>query len=170
MPTDLFQRGLNLDLVYPPFLERLLELKVRCRAKGSDYLSTCLLRSVEDSDAGYAKFMAGTGPRFAPGGSSSHNFGLASDEALVIKPPPKRVVRWGDKDFDLLGREALKLGLHWGINYGDKPHISWPGFVSAHELTPLLAIWLAHEELSLSDRLVKVWDHVTEHTPPLPQL
>ncbi len=169
---DLFKAGLNLDLVYPPFLERLLELKARCEVRGASYLSTCLLRTCEESDALNRIYLNG-GPRAAAGGQSSHNFGLASDEALIVKPAPGRVVRWGDKDFDILGEEAAKLGLHWGAGYGDKPHISWPGFVSATELQPLLKIWkLNWEDNALPGaplpRLQKVWDYVSDNSPELP--
>lgn len=168
---DLFKAGLNLDLVYPPFLERLLELKARCAARGANYLSTCLLRTVEESDILHQIYLAG-GPRAAAGGQSSHNFGLASDEALIVKPAPGRVVRWGSADFDVLGEEAALLGLHWGVSYGDKPHISWPGFVSGQELVPLLRLWQANiQDNTLPGaplpRLKKVWDYVTANSPVL---
>ncbi len=167
MPSDLYRKDLCLDWVYPPFLERHLELKARCRARGASYLSTCLLRSVTESNLLYAKYRAG-GPRAAPGGESSHNFGLAADEALIIAPSPKRVVRWDPGDFDILGEEAGKLGLHWGHGYGDDPHVSWPGFVSAQELAPLLDIWLKSKETLLLPKLQEVWQYVTMFGPTLP--
>lgn len=166
MPKDLFNRSVSLDLFYPPFLERLLELKARCAKRGSNYLCTFGFRTVEESDNMHARFLAG-GPRAAAGGYSSHNFGLASDEALIVKGSPNRIVSWGSKDnkvFAVLGEEAQKLGLHWGANYSDEPHVSWPGFVSGAELAPLRAIWSANALLPLPERLRKVWEHVTLHS------
>jgi hypothetical protein len=112
MPTSLFLKTINLDLLYPPFLERYLELKARCRARGANYLSTFGFRSWAESDALHALWKAGKGGRAAPGGDSSHNFGLAGDEALILQEAP-RVCRWGrgpptdePDDFLILGQEA----------------------------------------------------------------
>lgn len=166
MPRELFNRGIDLDLLYPPFLERLLILKDLCTKRGSRYLCTFGFRTVEESDEMYKRFLAG-GPRAAPGGYSSHNFGLASDEALIIKESPNRVVTWGSKDkpaFNVLGEEAQKLGLHWGKNYSDEPHISWPGFVNGKELAPLRAIWALNQGLPTLQRLQQVWSYVDEHS------
>lgn len=171
MPTSLFKGDLNLDHVYPPFLERLLELKARCRAKGSSYLCTYLFRSIRESDALYEIYRHG-GARAAPGGFSSHNFGLASDEALIISPSPKRVLRWDKADFQLLGEESIKLGLHWGAGYGDSPHVSWPGFVDGAQLKPLRELWYSMDVpnagYSLMDRLKACWRYVDAHSDAVP--
>jgi len=169
MPADLFNRGVDLDLFYPPFLERLLIAKARARARGADMLCTFGFRTCEESDQLYAKFLAG-GPRAAPGGKSSHNFGLASDECLIIETKPKRIVRWGDRDFDIFAGEAGAVGLHWGVAYKDKPHFSWPGFVSADELAPLRKIWRENEGLKTLQRLQKVWLYVDSHSPAMPEV
>ncbi len=166
MPKDLFNRSIDLDLIYPPYLERLLILKANCEARGARYLTTFGFRTVEESNDMHKRFLAG-GPRAAPGGYSSHNFGLASDEALIVKDSPNRVVTWGSKDkpaFNILGEEAMKLGLHWGKNYSDEPHISWPGFVNGRELGPLRDIWAAHPTLPTLQRLQFVWSYVDAHS------
>lgn len=155
MPRDLFQASLNLDLVYPPFLERLLAVKAACRARGSDYLSTELFRTWERSGALYVVYKRG-GPRAAPAGASAHNYGLASDEALIVSPSPHRVVRWGPRDFDVLHEECLKAGLAHGLA-GDLPHVNWPGRESAAQLAPLALIWNANPDLDVLPRLQKVW-------------
>jgi peptidoglycan LD-endopeptidase CwlK len=167
MPAHLFLGKVNLDLFYPPFLERVLELKTRCRARGALYLSTFGHRTYEESDKLHQIYRTG-GPRAAPAGYSSHNFGLADDEAYIVTEKPKRVCRWNIKDFDILGEEAVKLGLHWGAGYGDCPHISWPGFVNGAELKPLREIWQKSQGLLLLPRLQRCWDFVTLHSnvPP----
>lgn len=168
MPRDSFKSDINLDYVYPPFLERRLELIVRCRARGASYLSTYLFRSVAESDALYAIYQRG-GARAAPGGYSSHNFGLASDEALIIQPSPKRVLRWNPDDFKILGEEAAKLDLHWGHGYGDNPHISWPGFVDGAQLKPLRDIWAKQlPGAPIIDRLKECWAYVDSHSSVQP--
>ncbi len=169
MPSDLFNRGINMDLFYPPFLAKLLELKANCAARGKRYLCTYGFRTMAESDILHNHFLQG-GPRAAPGGYSSHNFGLASDEALIIRElgaGNRRVLSWGSKAnsvFEVLGEEAAKLGLHWGKLYSDEPHISWPGFVSGAELAPLRDAWHRTPGDDLT-RLKEVWKYVDLHSP-----
>ena len=167
MPTDLFLRTINLDYFYPPFLDRLLHVKANALARGVKYLTTCGFRSWGESHQLYLKFLQG-GPRAAPAGLSQHNYGLASDEALIIRELPKRVVRWNPEDFKILGEECKAAGLAWGIK-GDLPHVGWPGFENAAQLNPLLKIWKDNLKLPLLDRLRKVWDYVDKNSslPPL---
>lgn len=167
MPTSLFLQKINLDLYYPPFLERVLELKARCRARGARYLTTFGHRTYAESDALYEIFRKG-GPRAAPAGFSAHNFGLADDEAYIVTETPKRICRWLKTDFDIMGEECAKLGLHWGAGYGDSPHLGWPGYVNGADLKPLREIWTANETLALLPRLQLCWDHVTKNGPVLP--
>ncbi len=169
MPADLFLKTVDLDLLYPPFLERLLLAKARARDRGAPMLCTYGFRSVEQSDELHKAFLKG-GARAMPGGYSSHNFGLASDECLIIKESPKRVVRWGEHDFDIFAGEAGALGLHWGVAYKDKPHFSWPGFVSGDDLSPLRKIWADGDGLLTLPRLRRVWDYVDAHSPAMPPL
>lgn len=166
MPSGVFLKRINLDLLYPPFLERYLTLKARCLARGSKYLCTYGHRTFEESSALYKAHMNG-GPKAAPAGLSAHNYGLAGDEALIIQETPKRVCRWGSKDFDILGEECARLGLVWGGKFNDKPHVNWPGFVSGAQLQPLLKIWTSNPKLPLPERLRKVWDYVDQHGPKL---
>lgn len=166
MPSDVFLKKIDLDLFYPPFLERLLVLKARCLARGARYLCTYGYRSWGESHQLYLDHLKG-GPKAAPAGLSAHNYGLASDEALVIQETPKRVCRWGEKDFDILGEEAEKLGLVWGGRFKDKPHVNWPGFTSGAELQPLLKIWSSNNNLPIPERLRKVWDYVDLNGPKL---
>jgi hypothetical protein len=176
MPADLFLPTIDLDFFYPPFLQRLLLAKARARERGAEYLTTYGWRSYGESHELNLKYKAG-GPRAAPAGYSGHNFGLASDEALIIKPSPKRVLRWGrgerykePDDYVIFAEEAEKLGLHHGKEFLDWPHFEWPGFVSGAELAPLRKIWQAGDGLLLLPRLRKVWEYVDSHSPAMPPI
>lgn len=169
MPSALVAR-IDLDLLYTPFLERLLEAKARARARGVDYYSLEGYRTYGRSHFLYGQWLSGKGGRAAPAGASSHNFGLATDECRDIDlTKPGLQPRWKDADYDILGEEVQRLGLHWGAGYGDRPHVSWPGFVSRAQLAPLDKIY-RHTEGDLAVKLQAVWLHVTKNSPPLPPL
>lgn len=170
MPRDLFLQKLDLDLVYPPFLERLLHVKAMCALRGARYISVSLWRSWGESHQLYLAHLKG-GPRAAPAGASAHNYGLASDEALIIREPSpaKRVTSAKPEDFKILVEEAQKVGLHCGMK-NDMPHVGWPGFVTGLELRPLSLIWTTNGNLPIPKRLRLVWDHVDANSPKLPPL
>lgn len=169
MPSELFLKGVDLDLLYPPFLERLLAAKAAAKARGALYLCTFGFRTVEESDAMFAAWRAGRGGRAAPGGKSQHNFGLAADEAFIVQPSPKRVLRWNAADYAVLIEECERRGLHNGRAYNDFPHFGWPGLVSAKELAPLLKIWQsAPLGLNTLSRLKLVWAYVDVNSPAMP--
>lgn len=168
MPSGVFLRKIDLDLIYPPFLERLLVLKARCIARGAKYITTYGFRTWGESHQLYLEHLKG-GVKAAPAGLSAHNYGLATDEALVISEPSPSTRRTSAlvKDFKIMSEEAAKLGLDWGGRFNDAPHIGWPGFVSGDQLRPLLKIWAANSNLPIQERLRLVWDHVDKHGPKL---
>ncbi len=166
MPTSNFKASENLDYVYPPFLERLFALADRCNKRGARYLFYELYRPYARS-AALARAYAAGGPRAAGPGKSNHNFGLGADAALIIQESPNRVLRWGEKDFDILIEEALKLGLKSGSVYGDKPHIEWPTFISARDLDPLDILYRKTSGTPLL-KLKAVWGYVDTLAPNLP--
>lgn len=173
MPRDLFLQKLDLDLVYPPFLERLLHVKAMCALRGVRYLSVCLFRTWGESHQLHLAFLQKKGPKAAPAGLSAHNYGLASDEALILSPqgtaPSKRVTSAKPEDFVVLHEECKKVGLDCSVK-GDAPHIGWPGFVSGSELQALSLIWRQNVSLAVPARLRKVWEYVDQHSPKLPPL
>ncbi len=162
---ELFKAGVSLDLVYPPFLDRWFRVLERCQARGKRYLATEGFRSFGESLQLNQKALAG-GPRAAPPGASGHNYGLCFDTALIIQESPKRVVRWGPGDFDVLIEEARAEGLDCGVDYHDTDHFGWPGFVNARQLLPLKEIWVRNTQLALPERLRLVWDFVDKGTTP----
>ena len=168
MTIQNIKEGLDLDLVYPPFLERLLALLAACNDRGASYLAYELNRSY-DRSAALARAYAAGGPRAAGPGKSNHNFGLAADCALIISPSPKRVLRWDPDDFLILEEEAPKVGLKTGKAYGDRPHVEWPGFISARDLDPLDLIYRKTPGTPLL-KLKEVWKAVDAAAPNLPVL
>lgn len=169
MPSDLVAR-VNLDLIYPEYLERLLEAKARARARGADYYSTEGYRTYGRSHFLYGQWLAGKGGRAAPAGASSHNFGLATDECPDGDPTkPGLQPRWDSPAFAILGEEVQRLGLHWGAGYGDRPHVSWPGFITRAQLAPLDRIY-RHTDGTLAVKLQAVWAHVRTHSPTMPPI
>ena len=141
MPIDLVGR-INLDQLYLPFLTKVLEVLAACRDRGADYYAISGYRSPGEQAALY--FQGRTAPGLvvtnAKPYESSHNFGLAIDvcrDGLIDRrglQPDYRPASYG-----VLGEEAAKVGLVWGGTWKkpDRPHVQWPGFVTAGELAAL---------------------------------
>ncbi len=131
MPADLFTR-INLDLIYPPLLERVLELIAKCRAEGKAYYAVSGLRSYDEQARKYAIGRGGDpGKRItnAPPGFSMHNYGIAIDFALDDDPnKPGLQTNWDAEhgQYDLLRNRALGTGLQVGVPSvpgGDRGHV-----------------------------------------------
>jgi peptidoglycan LD-endopeptidase CwlK len=143
MPIDLIKR-IDLDLLFPPFLERTLALLGRCREKyGADYYAISGFRSYQEQDSLYAqgRIIPGRIVTWAESGESAHNFGIAIDlcrdgflERRGLQPD------YRPESYALLGDLAPEFGLVWGGSWGrpDMPHIQWgPSLVTASQLAPL---------------------------------
>lgn len=163
-----FKEGLDLDMAYPPFLERLMALSANCSARGAEYLFYELYRSYNRSAALERAYKAG-GPRAAGPGKSNHNFGLGADCALIISPSPKRTIGWTPEGYKILLEEIPKVGLKSGSVYGDMPHVEWPTFISARDLDPLDIIYRTTPGTPAL-KLKAVWAYCDAHAPNLPRL
>ena len=157
MPKELLVR-LNLDYLYPPFLEEALKMLGALKDAGKEYRATFGWRSYGQQHTLRQKYLSGTGGKAAPAGYSQHQFGLAldvvSDRDLMM---PGLQPDWGDKAYIPLGKEISKYpALHWGSLYNDSPHVGWHKFVNGVELGPLRAAWAASSGSDL-DRLKEVW-------------
>lgn len=160
MPADLFRR-IDLDLLYPPFRDLMFEVIAACRAKGSFYVAQYGFRSWPQQHQLRLAWLNKQGGRAAPAGYSAHQYGLAIDFVADQFPDtPGLQPDWTDAAYDCLGREAQGAGLIWGVGFGDRPHVQWPGYVSGTELQPLLDIWKTSVGTDLA-RLGKVWQHVS---------
>lgn len=134
----LFWRKIESRLVMPALIDDLVEV---IGADEADWYVTCGFRSIADSDAGYTKYKAyleGLGPpapKFAPGGKSAHNFGLAVDIALDgDATQPRLQPQWNEQHpawIRLRGKVDAHPRLHGGWWFGDGDHIEkthWESF------------------------------------------
>lgn len=133
MPTALVRR-LDLDKLYPPFLQRYLQTLADCLAAGAHYEGLLGYRSVEEQNALYAKGRSAPGPKVtnAPGGKSMHNYGLAADSARFYLVDDKWTDSWADNDYSVLQQVAPQCGLQAGAGPGikDLDHVQ-VGFTAA---------------------------------------
>lgn len=143
MPVDLLR--ISLDQLYLPFVEKVLNVMAACRARGADYFAISGYR--DDAEQlklwRQGRFEPGPIVTYAMPGQSAHNFGLAVDfvrdgvlDRRGLQPD------WRPESYDVLGEEAERAGLAWGGSWRkpDRPHVQWPGYVTAKELAPLKVI------------------------------
>lgn len=135
MPADLTKR-INLDLLYPPFCVKYLDLLANCRAAGADYVVTSGYRSPDEQMALWRKGRNANGAVIAPGEVvtrvkfGAHNCGVAADavrDTDVTKPGVQ--VSWKKADYVILATQAEQLNLEAGANwktFQDAPHVQLP--------------------------------------------
>lgn len=131
MPQDLLK--IDLDLLYPPFMERLVNCIGDLRDRGYPYRVYSGYRSYAEQTKLYQAFLAG-GARAAAPGRSAHNFGLAVDCALFKAP---KVLSWAPADYEPLIANLPNFELRSGASYNDRPHINFPNYEGSTELRPL---------------------------------
>ncbi|QSQ17172.1 M15 family metallopeptidase [Myxococcus landrumensis] len=136
MPRANFSR-IDLDLVYLPFVAVSLEVIARCEARGVRYVATYGFRTLDEQSELRRLFLAGKGGKASAAGLSAHNYGLAFDFVCDAGSKPGVQPDWRLPAYRVLGEETAKAGLVWGGRFGDAPHVQWPGYVSALQLTPL---------------------------------
>lgn len=159
-------KRVRLEDLYRPFRDRYLELLVACHERGFDYFAISGHRSVEEQDALYALgrarcddgswtvMDAGKVVTKAPGGSSAHNFGVASDSCRDANQDRAGLQpAWGIADYRVLAVEAKRLGLeaaYFWTSFREGPHVQLPflerGITLAemrtlHQKGGLTAVW-----------------------------
>ena len=143
-------KGIQLDQLYLPFLQRLLDMIAGLNNENFFFKASQGYRSFPVQDDLFAKGRTAPGPIVtqARGGESAHNFGLAVDFVRIIDG----AASWKNEDYDILGFAAAEYGLVWGGSWTrpDRPHIQFPGYVTAEELAPLKAIYLANSDSPLT--------------------
>ncbi|QDE98660.1 M15 family metallopeptidase [Myxococcus xanthus] len=130
-------KRVDLDRVYLPLVSVALQVVARCDARGASYVATYGFRSLEEQVELRRSFLAGMGGKASSAGLSAHNYGLAFDFVCDASPRPGVQPDWRESAYRVLGEESTKAGLVWGGRFGDSPHVQWPGYVSALQLTPL---------------------------------
>jgi peptidoglycan L-alanyl-D-glutamate endopeptidase CwlK len=154
-----------LDLIYAPFLERVLDVLADCRAAGTEYCATLGFRTWSQQNALYARGRTAPGVivTHARAGESAHNYGLAIDFFAVTPRAPDGplVPNWAPAAYQSLGDMANKHGLVWGGEwtvFPDRPHVQWPGYVTAEDMAPLRAEYEKDDTGSAFDALRLVWE------------
>jgi peptidoglycan LD-endopeptidase CwlK len=163
MPANLLAR-IDLDLLYAPFLEKLLDMLADCQVQQREYVATLGYRTWVQQDEYYAQGRTRPGPIItnARGGESAHNYGIAVD-FFASKPHAvgtPAIPDWTPGAYDLLGQMAKLRGLEWGGDWGrfpDRPHVQWPGYDTAVTLAPLRAAYLQDPAEMVEDKLHRVW-------------
>ena len=162
MPKDLIR--VDLDFVFPDFTAQVLDMLAACRARGHDFYWISAYRSWGDQHQLRKLYLAGKGGRAAPAGDSAHQYGIAGDFAHDSDLTKKGLQPdWIASNYDVLGEEAAKVGLAWGKTYNDRPHVQWPGYVSAKELAPLKLVWTRSADGKPGWQLrslKEVWSHI----------
>lgn len=163
MPANNFKR-VNLDLIYPAFLEKVLEAIAACNALGATYIATHGFRSYGEQMALWTQGRTTGGPIVtnAKGGQSAHNFGLAMDFVRDMGPQSGVQPSWDKVSYEILGQEAAKQGLHWGAAYKDYPHVGLEGYINGAQIKPLDLIYRASQGTEL-EKLRNVWKYVDAH-------
>lgn len=152
---------LDLDLLYPEFLLRLLTLLATAAVEGSPFFAVSGFRSWGTQHQLYANYLKG-GAKAAPGGLSQHNYGLAVDVALDGDPvAPGLQPSYDVKRYEVLRSLCEKNGLVWGGKFGDAPHIGWPNYENASQLRPLLLLYTQTQGGQVA-QLKKVWQYLDE--------
>ena len=134
MPADLIR--IDLDPLYPEFMDALLELLARCRARGSDYFLTGGFRTPEEQLELWKRGRNKAGAVVKPSEVvtrvkfSAHCVGIAADLTKDAKPMTKGLQpTWNRADYEVLAEEAEKLNLEAGHrwrNFPDSPHVQLP--------------------------------------------
>jgi len=167
VPAENFRR-VNLDLLYPPFLERVLELNARCLARGVRYVATMGVRTYEEQNDLWrqGRTKPGAVVTNAKGGESQHNFGLAVDFVLDSNPSTDKVEPiWEADGYKMLSEQATLLGLHSGWAYNDLPHVGWPLFIGTEtvpSLRVLNGVYSLQRGADLPEKLKRVWEEVAK--------
>jgi peptidoglycan L-alanyl-D-glutamate endopeptidase CwlK len=138
VPRELLGK-VDLDKLAPYFVDPLLEVLARCRAKGANYYLSLGFRSASAQAKLWAQGRTQPGPVVTNAGpfESWHCYGLAADcvrDADMVKVGLQPA--WASAGYDLLRDECAKLGLQAGLTRAngsrwDEGHVQFP----VHELT-----------------------------------
>lgn len=167
MPTELVSR-IDLDLIYPPFLERFLGVLAECRARGVVYVATQGYRTPEEQMALWRKGRNESGvvvrhsqvvtkTRFG-----AHCAGVAVDCVRDLDLAKAGVQPgWRLEHYDALAEEAERVGLEAGRRwkgFPDGPHVQLPLRDRRISLKTL-------EDIHAKDGLLGVWAYLDTKGP-----
>lgn len=128
MPAHLVKR-IDLDRLYPPFLDRVLAVLAACEKQGSVYVALHGWRSRTEQAALYFQGRTRSGPIVtdARPGWSAHNYGIAVDVALDGNSAPGLQPDWAAAKYVPLADEGALADLQVNVPSGrDYGHIQLP--------------------------------------------
>lgn len=149
---------INLDVLYPPFAQKLKDLTAELNAKGVNYWAISGERTVNEQNSLYAlgrtiknpdgydavKKPLGNVVTKAKGGQSFHNFAIAADFCYdkdinrAGLQPDYNIAKYSD-----LAKAATDIGLESGFywKFQDAPHLQLPLSKHKIKLDDLLKIY-----------------------------
>lgn len=128
VPSHLVQR-IDLDKLWLPFAEKLLELLANCERRGVVYVATSGYRSPREQAKLYfqGRTVPGEIVTNARPGYSSHNYGLAVDVCRDVSAEKGLQPDWQKQAYDTLASEGIKLDLEIGVpGLKDYGHVQLP--------------------------------------------
>lgn len=141
MPSDLVR--VDLDALYPPFVELVLKLQANCRLRGADYYSVSGFRTPKEQLKLWQKGRNAAGAVVDPKKVvtnvkfGAHNAGVAVDFCFDgDRKIPKLQPSYKLEDYRILAEEAQDLGLEAGFywrSFKDGPHVQLP--LEKHHIT-----------------------------------
>ena len=140
------------DLLYPPFLERIVTTLEALLEEGYQFWGTTGLRTVDEQNAIYQIGRRGIEGEHVKttekGGWSAHQYGIAIDFAYNTKPDqPGLHPSWDVPHLKLLADKAVENGLESGLLWAtmpDGPHIQFP--IRARKISPRNQLLTAYNQ------------------------
>jgi len=167
MPADLVKR-INLDQLYLPFAERLLDVLAECRKRGAIYVATSGFRSPEEQMALWQRGRNKDGAVVRPADVVTrvkfgvHNIGGACDVVRDLDASKPGVqVSYQPKDYAVYVEVVESLGLEAGGSwktFKDYPHAQLPLNKRGVSLLKLRQIYDA-------EGIPGVWAHLDSKGP-----
>ena len=167
MPTFLVKR-IDLDQLYPPFVEKLLNLLAKCHEEGAWYYCLTGYRAPTEQAKLYFQGRTTPGPRVtnAKPGYSLHQYGIACDVARDLDFTKAGLQPdWSTEGYQRLHDESEAFGLQVGVPFPqDAGHIQLPvkqKFKAAKEIDVLRVLKRIHDAEGMS----AVWKHLDSVGP-----
>lgn len=176
--VDTLLSRVDAALLYPPFLARVRLMLETLRSQHAVFWATCGWRSPGEQNRLYdigrvPTWDAGKQVTRAVAFNSPHQFGIAIDLVRDIDERPGVQPSWAPEMYQPLHDAALEHDLAWGGDWRwpDRPHIQWPGYVDADDLSPLRAAWARGVQGGAGTvaALTSVWRFIDAHPSPTPQ-
>lgn len=154
---------IDLDVLYPPFKEKYLQLLTNCQKRGATYYAISGLRSIPEQTELYAQGRTKPGKIVtnAKPGTSAHNYSIATDSCrdadltrAGLQPD------WDMPSYLILAEEAVKLGLesaYYWASFKEGPHVQLP--LSKHDIT-----FLDLKKLYDHGGMSAVFDHLNKYS------